>query len=95
MHFFISSKTQQDWNATCIHSPFFVSVATLGAPILSTHTTVSSLHVDVTLPLGPNGDSIANIFARSKKGPHKTEIVYTLKITRPKWAEQVSLQFIQ
>ncbi|XP_044064350.1 interferon lambda receptor 1 isoform X2 [Siniperca chuatsi] len=61
-----------------------------GPPTLSTYTTVSSLHVNVTLPLGPNGVSIADIINRSKNGPSKTIIVYTLKITYPKWAAHVN-----
>ncbi|XP_031708361.1 interferon lambda receptor 1 isoform X1 [Anarrhichthys ocellatus] len=63
----------------------------LGPPILSTHPTVSSLHVNVTLPLGPNGVSVADIITRSKNGPHKTvTIKYTLEITHPTWAAQVN-----
>ncbi|XP_010736461.2 interferon lambda receptor 1 isoform X1 [Larimichthys crocea] len=60
----------------------------LGAPTLSLHTTVSSLHVNVTLPLGPNGVSIADIINKSKNGPSKPVAVYILKITHPKWAAQ-------
>lgn len=74
-----------------MYSPFFVSAAILGAPTLSLHTTVSSLHVNVTLPLGPNGVSIADIINKSKNGPSKPVAVYILKITHPKWAAQVSL----
>ncbi|XP_074509144.1 interferon lambda receptor 1 [Sebastes fasciatus] len=62
----------------------------LGPPILSNFTTVSSLHVNVTLPLGPNGVSVANIITNSGKGPVKAEIFYTLKITKPEWAAQVN-----
>ncbi|XP_075962755.1 interferon lambda receptor 1 [Anarhichas minor] len=63
----------------------------LGPPILSTHPTVSSLHVNVTLPLGPNGVSVADIITRSKNGPHKTvTIKYTLEITDPTWAAQIN-----
>lgn len=65
--------------------------ALFGPPILSTYTTVSSLHVNVALPLGPNRESIADIVARSRKGPIKNLIDYTLIITSPKWAVQVSL----
>ncbi|KAM7421304.1 hypothetical protein PAMA_015449 [Pampus argenteus] len=61
-----------------------------GPPILSTYTTVSSLHVTVTLPLGPNGVSIKDIIISSKNGPTKTFILYTLTITSPKWAAQVN-----
>ncbi|XP_076593888.1 interferon lambda receptor 1 [Chaetodon auriga] len=61
-----------------------------GPPILSIHTTATSLHVNVTLPSGPHGVSIANIISSSKKGPSKTAVVYTLKITDPKWATQVN-----
>nr|XP_046254372.1 uncharacterized protein LOC124064190 [Scatophagus argus] len=59
----------------------------LGPPTLSIKTTVSSLYVNVNLPLGPNGVSIADIITKSKNGPVKTSIIYTLKITHPKWAE--------
>ncbi|XP_040901005.1 interferon lambda receptor 1 [Toxotes jaculatrix] len=62
----------------------------LGPPILSTYTTVSSLYVNVTLPLGPNGVSIADIISKSKNGPSKNVIVYTLNITEPKWAALVN-----
>ncbi|XP_070691308.1 interferon lambda receptor 1 [Pempheris klunzingeri] len=62
----------------------------LGPPVLSTYTTVSSLHVDVTLPLGPNGVSVADIITSSKNGPSKIGTIYTLKITHPKWAAQAN-----
>ncbi|CAK6964318.1 interferon lambda receptor 1 [Scomber scombrus] len=69
---------------------------TFGPPILSTFTTVSSLHVRATLPLGPNGVSIEDIITHSKTG--QTLIEYTLKITSPKWAiqdlESTSGQFV-
>lgn len=77
--------------ATFIHSSFFASVAILGPPTLFTYTTVSSLHVNVSLPLGPNGVSVADIIVHSKNGPSKAVPIYTLKITHPKWAIQVSL----
>ncbi|XP_034468093.1 interferon lambda receptor 1 [Hippoglossus hippoglossus] len=67
-----------------------IAETTLGAPNLSTHATVSSLFVNVTLPLGPNGVSMAEIINNSKSGPSQTVIEYTLKITEPKWAELVS-----
>lgn len=67
-----------------------IAKTTLGPPILSTYTTVSSLHVNVTLPLGPNGVSVADIITNSKNGPLKAVPIYTLKITHPKWAEQVN-----
>ncbi|XP_035527588.1 interferon lambda receptor 1 isoform X2 [Morone saxatilis] len=60
----------------------------LGPPILSTYATVSSLHVDATLPVGPNGVAIEDIINKSKHGPSTTVVVYTLKITQPKWAAQ-------
>ncbi|TDH11421.1 hypothetical protein EPR50_G00061440 [Perca flavescens] len=63
----------------------------LGPPILSTYTTVSSLHVNVTLPLGPNGVSVADIISSSKNGPSKTVIFYTLTMTDPKGAAQVNI----
>ena len=76
-----------------IHSSLFVSKATFGPPILTIYTTVSSLHLNVSLPLGPNEVSVANIITNSKNGPFKTEIDYTLKITHPVWAAQVSLPY--
>ncbi|XP_059195077.1 interferon lambda receptor 1 [Centropristis striata] len=79
--------------STCFRTTTFKPIArtTLGPPILSTYTTASSLHVDVTLPLGPYGESLADIITRSKKGPYKSVPVYTLHITHPKWAEQVNM----
>ncbi|KAI3361242.1 hypothetical protein L3Q82_013438, partial [Scortum barcoo] len=62
----------------------------LSPPTLFTHTTVSSLYVNVTLPLGPNRVSVADIFINSKNGPSKAVTVYTLHITHPKWAAQVN-----
>lgn len=91
MHFFPIHLNQIYCIATSSHSSFFVSVAIFGPPTLSTYTTVSSLHVKVTLPLGPNGVSIGDIITSSKNGPYKTVIVYILKITHPEWAAQVSL----
>nr|XP_033958116.1 interferon lambda receptor 1 [Pseudochaenichthys georgianus] len=67
------------------------SNAILGPPILFTHTTVSSLHVNVTLPLGPNGNSVEDIIIKSKKGPEEVQIHYTLDIIKPKWAAQVNI----
>ncbi|XP_074539392.1 interferon lambda receptor 1 [Halichoeres trimaculatus] len=58
----------------------------LGSPSLSNYTTVSSLHVNVTLPLGPNRTSIRDIIINSSKGPSKGPVVYYLNITHPKWA---------
>ncbi|KAK5892004.1 hypothetical protein CesoFtcFv8_012428 [Champsocephalus esox] len=63
----------------------------LGPPILFTHTTVSSLHVNVTLPLGPNGNSVEDIIIKSKKGPEEVQIHYTLDIIKPKWAAQINV----
>lgn len=87
---FISSS-QMYTVMTFIHSSFFVPIAIFGPPYLFTYTTVSSLHVDVTLPLGPNGISIADIINRSTNGHSKSVIIYTLNITEPKWAALVSL----
>lgn len=42
-------------------------------------------------PLGPNGESIHDIIARIKNRPNGTLLSYTLKITEPQWAAQVSL----
>lgn len=61
----------------------------LGPPLLSTHTTVSTLHVNITLPKGPNGVSIIDIITSSKKDLLKAVPEYTLKITHPQWAAQV------
>lgn len=77
---------------TFSHASVFVSAAILGPPVLSIHTTVSSLHVNVTLPLRPDGVSIRDIINRSKEGLNKDIIHYLFEITHPKWAEQVSLQ---
>lgn len=76
---------------TFTHESFFVSVATFGPPTLSVYTTVSSLYVDVTLPKGPNGISIADIINRSTNGHSRNIIIYTLVITEPEWAALVSL----
>ncbi|XP_040020127.2 interferon lambda receptor 1 isoform X1 [Gasterosteus aculeatus] len=67
-----------------------IAQTALGAPALSTHATASSLHVDVTVPLGPDGVSVADIITTSKKLPYETGLVYTLNITRPPWAAQVN-----
>ncbi|XP_071326022.1 interferon lambda receptor 1 [Trachinotus anak] len=61
----------------------------LGPPILSTYTTASSLNVNVILPMGPNGVSVADIIISSKTGPSKAVIIYILKITEPEWAALV------
>ncbi|XP_028325462.1 interferon lambda receptor 1 [Gouania willdenowi] len=53
------------------------------SPNLTIHTTATHLHVKVTLPLGPNGVSIADIL---KVGFPKVVFDYNLKITKPKWA---------
>ncbi|XP_034410347.1 interferon lambda receptor 1 [Cyclopterus lumpus] len=66
-----------------------IAQTVFGPPTLSTYPRVSSLYVNVTLPLGPNGVSIADIITSSKKGPSKTVINYILKITHPTWAAQV------
>ncbi|XP_068180208.1 interferon lambda receptor 1 isoform X2 [Antennarius striatus] len=63
---------------------------TLGPPILSTLATVSSLHLNVTLPLRSDGVSVADIIAKSKNGPFISGIVYILKITHPEWAVLVN-----
>ncbi|KAL3059846.1 hypothetical protein OYC64_014444 [Pagothenia borchgrevinki] len=62
-----------------------------GPPILFIHTTVSSLHVNVTLPLGPNGHSVEDIIIKSKKGPEEVQIRYTLNIIKPEWAARVNV----
>nr|XP_019948229.1 PREDICTED: uncharacterized protein LOC109633078 [Paralichthys olivaceus] len=67
-----------------------IAETTLGAPNLTTYTTVSSLFVNVTLPLGPNGVSVAEIISKSKNGPSKVGIIYTLHITEPEWAALVN-----
>uniref|UniRef100_A0A3B4WPV9 Uncharacterized LOC111661624 n=1 Tax=Seriola lalandi dorsalis TaxID=1841481 RepID=A0A3B4WPV9_SERLL len=59
----------------------------LGAPTLSTYTTVSSLSINVILPMGPNGVSIADIISSSRNRPSKAVIYYDLKITKPEWAK--------
>lgn len=70
--------------------PFFVSIAVLGPPHLSTRTTASALFVHVTLQEGPNGVSIADIINSSKEGFTKTIPEYILRIIKPEWAAQVS-----
>lgn len=90
MHFFHLILLRY-WDVTFSHASVFGSVAVLGPPILSMHTTVSSLHVNVTLPLGPNGVSIRDIITSSKDGPNKHMICYIFEITHPEWAVQVSL----
>ncbi|XP_042346217.1 interferon lambda receptor 1 [Plectropomus leopardus] len=72
------------YNHTITFKP--LAHTTFGPPILSTYTTASSLHVNVSLPLGPNGVSVGDIITSSKKGPNKAETVYILKITHPTWA---------
>uniref|UniRef100_A0A087XL16 Interleukin-22 receptor subunit alpha-1-like n=1 Tax=Poecilia formosa TaxID=48698 RepID=A0A087XL16_POEFO len=61
-----------------------------GPPVLSIRTTASSLHVNITVPKGPNGKSIPNIINSTKNAV----LEYTLKITRPQWAAQVSKMII-
>ncbi|XP_037309435.2 interferon lambda receptor 1 [Pungitius pungitius] len=65
-----------------------IAKTTLGPPVLSTHSTVSAFYVNVTVPLGPNGVSVADIITRSK--PFETGLVYILKITEPLWAATVN-----
>uniref|UniRef100_UPI0037E9BA7B interferon lambda receptor 1 n=1 Tax=Semicossyphus pulcher TaxID=241346 RepID=UPI0037E9BA7B len=63
---------------------------TFGPPSLSTYTTVSSLHVNVTLPSDPKGVSIRDIITGSRNGSSAAVTVYVLKITQPTWAAQVN-----
>lgn len=63
----------------------FLFVAVLGPPLLSIRTAAPTLHVNVTVPKGPNGDSITDIITSTKKAV----LEYTLKITHPQWAAQV------
>ncbi|KAM8869375.1 uncharacterized protein AB9W97_016750 [Spinachia spinachia] len=67
-----------------------IAQTVLGPPVLSKHSTVSSFHVNATVPLGPDGVSVADIIIRSKKLPYKSGLVYTLKITEPPWATKVN-----
>lgn len=60
-----------------------IAETVLGAPILSYHTTRKSLHMTVTLPVGPNDQPIADIFRRNHKGTSKAEVVYRLFIEEP------------
>ncbi|XP_061573274.1 interferon lambda receptor 1 isoform X2 [Cololabis saira] len=60
----------------------------LGPPILSTNTSVATLHINVTLPQGPNGVSVADIITHSKKGVIKTTTMYILYITSPQLVAQ-------
>ncbi|XP_054903153.1 interferon lambda receptor 1 isoform X2 [Poeciliopsis prolifica] len=57
----------------------------LGPPLLSIRTTASTLHVNITVPNGPNEVSITDIINTTKKAV----VEYTLKITYPQWAAQV------
>lgn len=75
------------------HVSLLVTEAHLGPPVLSTSTSTSSLHVNVTLPLGPNNISIGDIISGSRSSHSKTDIIYTLRITEPAWAAHVSLHF--
>ncbi|PWA20618.1 hypothetical protein CCH79_00011543, partial [Gambusia affinis] len=75
-------------NGTCYDiTTFFKPLrdTVLGPPDLSIRTTASTLHVNITLPKGPNGDSITDIITSTKKAV----LEYTLKITHPQWAAQV------
>lgn len=60
-----------------------IAETVLGAPTLSTYTSRTSLHMDVTLPVGPDNEPIQDIFRRNHKGPSEATIVYTLVITEP------------
>lgn len=75
------------------YASLLVREAHLGPPMLSTSATSSSLRVNVTLPLGPNNSSVGDIISGSRNSHSKTEIIYTLQITEPAWAPNVSLQF--
>lgn len=70
----------------------------LGPPILSTSTTESSLFVNATLPVGPNGVSIADIIINGRKVPSETKFIYILNLNYPDGAamhvESHSGQFI-
>lgn len=61
-----------------------------GPPTLWKRTSRSALLLNVTLPLGPHEDSIADIIARGTTGSSKTVFLYTLHLTHPKWAEHVN-----
>lgn len=67
-----------------------VPAAHLGPPVLSAYATTRSLHVNVTLPLGPGNVSVGDIIRDTRKPRFKTEITYTLQITEPAWAARVS-----
>lgn len=66
------------------------SIAIFGPPILSTSTTELSLFVNVTLPVGPNGVSIADIIINGRKVLFETKFIYTLNLYYPDWATAVS-----
>ncbi|KAM4600448.1 interferon lambda receptor 1 [Polymixia lowei] len=65
-----------------------IAETVLGPPTLSLSPTASSLRVNATLPLGPNGVSIADIFNSSNSLFGNPSTLYTLYITSPKWAAQ-------
>ncbi|XP_034030004.1 uncharacterized protein LOC117513877 [Thalassophryne amazonica] len=65
-----------------------IAETVLSEPMLNISTMTSSLHINVTLPLGPNGKSIADIFNSSKRWPSIPSTYYILVITQPKWAAQ-------
>lgn len=60
-----------------------IAQTVLSAPILSYYTTNTFLHINVTLPLGPNDESIADIIRRNHKGATEAETVYILFMKEP------------
>ncbi|KAJ0066269.1 hypothetical protein NL108_005472 [Boleophthalmus pectinirostris] len=65
-----------------------IAETVLGAPIVSHNINRTDLHVTVQLPLGPNNESITEIFRKNKVGPSEALAVYNLIITEPVMAAQ-------
>ncbi|CAL8249014.1 unnamed protein product [Lota lota] len=67
-----------------------VAATILGAPQLSMRVSGSSLHLNVTLPLGPGGIPLLELLNRTRRLTLDPVVSYTLTIEHPHWAEQVN-----
>lgn len=65
-----------------------IAETVLGAPTLSYDPNRTPLRMDVELPVGPNNESIKDIFTRNHKGPAEATTHYILVITEPLWAAE-------